>query len=73
MLSNPSQIELYRLCVLRSGLSLELKGIKKSGRSCYAILKSMGYKGSRSTVLANLILDIEKANNVNPSTTQSSV
>jgi len=63
MLSQPNHIELFRLCTLRSGLSLELKGMTKSGRSCYAILKGMGYKGSRQAVLASVILDIETAFN----------
>jgi hypothetical protein len=59
MLSNMTHIDLFRLCTLRSGLSLEMKGLTKSGRSCYAILKGMGYKGSRQAVLASVILDIE--------------
>jgi len=59
MISNPAAIDLYRLCTLRTGLKLELKGMKKSGRSCYSILKDMGYKGSRQTVLAAVIADIE--------------
>lgn len=59
MLSNLNHIELFRLCTLRSGLSLELKGLKKTGRSCYAILKGMGYRGSRETVLDKVIVDIE--------------
>jgi hypothetical protein len=59
MISNPAAIDLYRLCTLRTGLKLELKGMKKSGRSCYSILKDMGYKGSRDTVLAAVIADIE--------------
>lgn len=61
MLTQPDQIDLFRLCTLRSGLSLELKGLKHSGRSCYAVLKEMGYKGSRQAVLASVILDIETA------------
>ena len=59
MLTHLDHIELFRLCTLRSGLSLELKGLKKTGRSCYAILKGMGYRGSRETVLDKVIVDIE--------------
>jgi hypothetical protein len=59
MLSNPTHIDLFRLCTLRSGLSLEIKGLTKTGRSCYTILKGMGYKGSRKTVLDKVIVDIE--------------
>jgi hypothetical protein len=40
-----------------------MKGLTKSGRSCYAILKGMGYKGSRQAVLDRVILDIENGFN----------
>jgi hypothetical protein len=59
MLTQPDHIELFRLCTLRSGLSLEIKGLKHTKRSCYAILKGMGYTGSRETVLDKVIVDIE--------------
>lgn len=59
MLSNINHIELFRLCTLRSGLSLELKGLKKTKRSCYTILKGMGYAGSREAVLEQVISDIK--------------
>jgi hypothetical protein len=59
MLTQLNHIELFRLCTLRSGLSLEIKGLTKTGRSCYAILKGMGYRGSRETVLDKVIVDIE--------------
>jgi hypothetical protein len=37
---------------------LEIKGLKKTGRSCYTILKGMGYKGNRNTVLEAVKADI---------------
>ena len=55
ILTTPEQIEAYRLATLRQGLKLEIRGMRISkGRTCYAILKSMGYKGTREQVLAQL-------------------
>lgn len=48
------QIEGARMLTLRSMLILEMKGMKRRGRSAYAILKGMGFKGSRETVLQQL-------------------
>jgi hypothetical protein len=49
-------IEVARLLVLRSALSLELKGIRVlRGRTAYTIVKrDCGLKGSRASVLAQL-------------------
>jgi len=58
MLSNMTHIDLFRLCALRTGLVLEIKGMKKTGRSCYAILKEMGYRGNRERVLETVKADI---------------
>lgn len=45
ILSNPDQIEAYRLLVIRSGLKLESLGMKhSSGRSMLSIVKAMGIK-----------------------------
>ena len=61
-LDTPEQIAAYRLATLRTGLRLEIKGMRISrGRTCYAILKSMGYKGSREKVLEQVAVDVEKA------------
>ena len=61
-LDTPEKIEAYRLATLRTGLRLEIKGMRISrGRTCYAILKSMGYKGSREKVLEQVAVDVEKA------------
>jgi succinylarginine dihydrolase len=59
-LTTTSQIEAYRLATLRSGLKLELKGMKRSGRSCYAILKQMGYTGTRQQVLEQVQQDLDQ-------------
>ena len=58
MLQTPEHIKLFQLCALRTGLVLEIKGLKKTGRSCYTILKGMGYKGNRNTVLEAVKADI---------------
>ena len=61
-LDTPEKIEAYRLATLRTGLRLEIKGMRMSrGRTCYAILKDMGYKGSREKVLEQVAADVEKA------------
>lgn len=47
------QIKNYRLLTLRQGLRLEIRGLRKSGHSCYQIIKSeFGLKGTRKEVLA---------------------
>ena len=54
-LTTPSEIDDARRLTLRQMLKLEIKGIKRSGRSAYSILKSdYGYKGTRESVLAQL-------------------
>ena len=54
-LTTPQQIDDTRRLTLRQMLKLEIKGIKRSGRSAYSILKSdYGYKGTRESVLAQL-------------------
>jgi hypothetical protein len=55
ILTTPDQIEAARLLTLRSMLKLELKGMTRSrGQTAYAILKGMGFKGTRESVLAQL-------------------
>jgi hypothetical protein len=50
-----SQIDAARLLALRQMLKLELKGMHRSkSPSAYAILKKMGFKGTRESVLAQL-------------------
>lgn len=60
-LDTPEKINAYRLATLRSGLKLEIKGLRVSrGRTCYSILKAMGYNGSREKVLEQVAADVEK-------------
>lgn len=55
VLTTPSQIEGARLLTLRAMLKLEMLGMHRSkGRTAYAILKDMGFKGSRAEVLAQM-------------------
>ena len=59
-LSTPEQIEAYRLATLRTGLRLEIRGLRMSrGRTSYALLKDLGYKGSREKVLEMVTADVE--------------
>lgn len=53
-LTTPEQIDKFRLATLRSALKLEMKGMTRRGKSAYAILKEMGYKGTREKVLEKL-------------------
>jgi len=55
MIFTGNEIEYARLLTLRSGLKLEMQGIKViKGTTIYAILKQEGFKGSRAKVLAQL-------------------
>jgi hypothetical protein len=61
MLTTPDQIEHFRMLTLYQGLKLEIAGIKvKRNVSILKILKRMGYKGTRKTVLAQLAKDLGK-------------
>jgi len=51
MLTEPNQIETFRLLTLLQMLKLELRGMSRSGRSAYTIIKEeTGLKGSRQRV-----------------------
>jgi hypothetical protein len=55
VLNTPALIDGARLLTLRQMLKLEVLGMARSkGRTAYAILKDMGFKGSRDKVLAQL-------------------
>lgn len=61
-LTTPTQISAYRLAVLRTALKLETKGMRMSkGQSAYAVLKGMGYKGTKAVVLAQVTKDVADA------------
>ena len=60
-LTTPEQIEAYRLATLRSGLRIELRGMRMTrGRTCYAMLKDMGFTGSRDKVFADVTSVLDK-------------
>jgi hypothetical protein len=51
ILSDKNQIENFRLLTLLQMLKLELRGMSRSGRSAYTIIKKeTGLKGSRQRV-----------------------
>jgi len=51
MILTGKQIDFYRLAALKGALYLELKGMKRRGRSAYSILKSeYGLKGNKESV-----------------------
>lgn len=61
-LTTPAQISAYRLATLRTALKLEALGMRMSrGQSAYAILKGMGYKGTKAVVLAQVTQDVANA------------
>lgn len=53
MITEPNEIMHFRMLALRSGLRLEIRGLRRSGRSFYAIIKKeFDLKGNRESVLA---------------------
>ena len=55
ILTNRQDTDNFRMLTLREGLKLEISGIKVTrGTTCYAILKKMGYRGSRASVLTQM-------------------
>tara|TARA_R100000152_G_C6558457_1_gene30222 strand:+ start:192 stop:392 length:201 start_codon:yes stop_codon:yes gene_type:complete len=49
------QIDRFRLLVLRSALKLEIKGMKKRGKSAYSTIKQeFNLKGNKQRVLDQL-------------------
>ena len=65
VLTTPQQIEAFRLRSLRQGLKLEMHGMRLTakGKTCYAILKGMGYKGTKQQVFDAVTIDSENAMN----------
>ncbi len=64
VINRPEQIEAFRLLTLRQALMLEMKGMRRTGKSAYSILREMGYSGTRDEVLAQL--DKVRARLLNP-------
>jgi hypothetical protein len=54
VINRPEQIEAFRLLTLRQALMLEMKGMRRTGKSAYSILREMGYTGTRAEVLEQL-------------------
>jgi hypothetical protein len=63
ILDTPQKIEAFRLRSLRQGLKLEMIGMRltSKGKTCYAILKGMGYKGTKQQVFDQITIDSENA------------
>ena len=54
-ITGAASMQLFRLIVIEQGLKLETYGLKRRGRSCYAIArKELGLTGSRASVLVQL-------------------
>jgi hypothetical protein len=52
MLTDPIAINIFRLKTLAAGLRLEIGGLKKRGRSCFAIAKEeLNVRGDKQRVL----------------------
>ena len=61
-LNTPGQIALFRLATLRSMLKLEMKGMTRSkSPSALSMLRSMGYKGNREKIAAQVEADLSAA------------
>ena len=57
----PDKINMSRLLSLKGALKLEMVGMKRRGRSAYAIIKDeFGFKGNREKVLNQLQEHIER-------------
>jgi len=55
MVIQGDQIGLARLMTLKKMLKLEVRGMKRSGRSAYSIIKSeYGFRGNKQKVLDQL-------------------
>ena len=53
-LTDPDAIQMMRMLAIRSGIALEMRGLKRNGRSCTAIARAElgGMKGFRPKILA---------------------
>lgn len=53
-ITNPDHIAQMRVLTLRQALRLEMLGMKRGGKSAYAILKAEGFKGTRQEIFDQL-------------------
>lgn len=65
MITDPKDIETFRLLTLRQMLKLELNGLKASRSNVLAILKKMGYKGTKKTIFVQLSKELGKETTFN--------
>jgi len=62
-LTNPDDINRYRIRTLRSALELEILGLKRKGQSVYHMVKQeFGFVGNRRIVLEQLNTYIKENN-----------
>ena len=61
VITGEKNIQAARVLALRAALKLEIKGLKRRGRSVYAIIKDeFGFKGNKQKVLDQLNKWIEQ-------------
>tara|TARA_R100000781_G_scaffold107107_1_gene71251 strand:- start:376 stop:597 length:222 start_codon:yes stop_codon:yes gene_type:complete len=61
VLDTPEDINMFRMLSLKGALSLEVKGMKRRGRSAYSIVKEeFGLKGNKQRVLEQFTAIVEK-------------
>lgn len=64
LITGRENIEHARLITLKHMLHLEMKGLKRRGRSAYAIIKSeLGFRGNRQRVYDQLVQHIQQKEN----------
>jgi len=62
VIDTPEGIEFFQLCARKGALSLEIRGLKRHGRTAYSICKEVyGLKGSRKSVLAQMQAMVDTA------------
>ena len=60
IIDNPEDIDLYSIMAKRSALVLEMRGMKRRGRSAYSLIKEeFGLKGSKQRIFEQLTEIIE--------------
>ena len=55
IIDNPEDIDLYSIVAKRSALVLEMRGMKRRGRSAYSLIKEeFGLKGNKQKIFEQL-------------------
>jgi hypothetical protein len=61
LITGKDRIAMFRMISMKYALALEIKGIKNSRWSIYALVKKeFGFKGNRKSVYAQFVAHIEK-------------